>query len=269
MSGREAFPMYVVEAGHGQPMILLHGWSSHGGYFAPQLETLCDRFHLLCPDLPGHRNSIAPLTELTIPRLADGLHHLITERGIGNVVLVGWSMGAMVAFDYIARYGSEALAGLVVEDMTVRIINDADWPFGIRNGFDTAQSEAAVQAMRNDWPSYAQGTLPRLFARAVPPDRKLLDWAAGEIAANDGRAMAALWQSMAEQDFRWLLPQLKLPVLLLHGGDSQLYELAVHKWMAQQIPNVQRLCLERAGHAPHLESPVAFNAALTTFAASP
>lgn len=268
MSGREVFPMYVAEAGRGRTLILLHGWSSHGGYFSPQMEALSSHFHLLCPDLPGHRNSIAPLTELTIPRLADGLHHMIAERGIGNTVLVGWSMGAMVAFDYIARYGNAKLAGLVIEDMTPRIVNGGDWHYGIRNGFDAAQSKAAVQAMRADWSSYAQGSLPRLFARAEPPASDLYDWAAAEIAVNDGRAMAALWQSMAEQDFRWLLPKLNLPVLLLHGGDSQLYEPALHHWMEQQIPGAQRLCLEQAGHTPHLECPVAFNAALTAFAAS-
>ena len=260
--------MYVAETGQGRALILLHGWSSHGGYFAPQLEALSDRFHLLCPDLPGHRNSIAPLAELTIPRLADGLHSLIAGRGIDNAVLVGWSMGAMVAFDYIARYGNARLAGLVVEDMTVRIVNDSGWQLGIRNGFDQAQSDAAIRAMQSDWSSYAQGSLPRLFARAMPPDHECLSWAAAEIAANDGRAMAALWRSMAEQDFRWLLPQLEFPVLLLHGGDSQLYEPAVNQWMAKHIPNAQRLCLERAGHTPHMECPAEFNAALTAFVAS-
>ncbi len=260
--------MYVAEAGQGRPLILLHGWSSHGGYFAPQLEALRDRFHLFCPDLPGHRNSIAPLAELTIPRLADDLHRLITERSLRGAILLGWSMGAMVAFDYIARYGSAMLAGLVIEDMTVRIINDAEWRYGIRNDFDTTQSEAAIQAMQDDWLSYAQGSLPRLFSRRMPPDRDLLSWAAAEIAANDGRAMAALWQSMAAQDFRWLLPELRIPVLLLHGGDSQLYGREVHKWMAARIPDARRVCLERAGHAPHLECPDEFNAALTAFAAS-
>lgn len=264
--------MYVAEAGpaagDARPVILLHGWSSHGGYFSPQLDGLSDRFHLLCPDLPGHRNSIAPLAELTIPRLAEGLHRLISERDLSDAILVGWSMGAMVAFDYIARHGSARLAGLVVEDMTARIVNDSDWQLGIRNGFDAAQSEAAVQAMVHDWLAYAQVSLPRLFARAPQPDRALYDWVANEIAANDGRAMAALWRSMAEQDFRSLLPRLDLPVLLLHGGDSQLYAPTVHQWMADRIPNARRVCLERAGHTPHLECPAEFNAALTAFAAS-
>lgn len=259
--------MFVAESGRGQPLILLHGWASHGGYFAPQMEALGDRFHLLCPDLPGHRNSIAPLSKLDIPHLADSLHGLISGRGITGAVLVGWSMGAMVAFDYIARYGRAALSGLVIEDMTARIINDASWHLGIRNDFQADHSALAIQTMRADWAFYTRSSLPKLFARSRRSDDCLYQWAEREMLANDGLAMAALWVSMAKQDFRWLLPQLDLPVLLLHGGDSQLYEPAVNCWMADVIPGARRLCLDQAGHSPHLEMPAEFNAALTAFAA--
>lgn len=260
--------MHVAETGQGRPLIFLHGWSSHGDYFAPQVEAFRDRYHLLLPDLPGHRNSIAPLAELTIPRLADSLHDLIVKRGLRDAVLIGWSMGAMVAFEYIRRYGSGALAGLVIEDMTVKIVNDAGWRLGIRNGFDASQNAATIQAMQADWQAYAQNSLPRLFARSQQPEEKLYAWASAEIAKNDGRAMSALWASMAAQDYRRLLPQLRLPVLLLHGGESQLYEPAVSQWMAANIRGAQRLCLDRAGHSPHLEMPADYNAALTAFLAA-
>lgn len=268
MSAPESFPMFVAESGHGRPLILLHGWASHGGFFAPQMATLSDRFHLLCPDLPGHRNSPAPLPTLDIPRLADGLHQLISGRGLTGALLVGWSMGAMVAFDYIARYGQTALSGLVIEDMTARIVNDADWHLGIRNEFQAEHSAMAVQAMKADWAAYARNSLPKLFARSRSSRDSLVQWAEAEMLANDGLAMAALWTSMARQDFRWLLPQLGLPVLLLHGGDSQLYDPAVQRWMAEVIPGARRICIDQAGHTPHLEMPEAFNAALTAFAAA-
>lgn len=268
MSAPEAFPLFVAERGQGRPLILLHGWASHGGYFGPQMETLGERFHLLCPDLPGHRNSIASLPRLGIPHLADSLHRLISERSLSGAVVIGWSMGAMVAFDYIARYGQAALSGLVIEDMTARIINDESWHLGIRNDFLAEHSAMALQAMRGDWASYVRNSLPKLFARSRSSQDPLYRWAEAEMLANDGAAMAALWASMAEQDFRSLLPQLTLPVLLLHGGDSQLYDPAVHHWMETVIPNARRLCLEQAGHSPHLEMPDAYNAAVSAFAAA-
>lgn len=260
--------MYVQDVGQGRPLIFLHGWSSHGGYFAPQVRSLAARHRLLLPDLPGHRHSPPPPGALTIPAIADALHRLISSQDLQNAVLVGWSMGAMVAFDYISRYGTAALSGLVIEDMTVRITNATDWRFGIRNGFDLAQSNAALEAMRSDWPAYAQQALPRLFARGHALPHETMAWISADIVRNDGMAMATLWDSMASQDYRDLLPTLTLPVLVMHGGESQLYEPAVSQWVAANIRNARRICIDQAGHSPHLEAPDIFNRSLTDFITS-
>jgi pimeloyl-ACP methyl ester carboxylesterase len=267
MSALKDRTMYVAESGlqNGRPLVFLHGWAAHGGYFAPQVAAFGEQHRILLPDLPGHRHSPATPADMTIPYLADQLHAMFNTHDLHGVVLVGWSMGAMVAFDYIGRYGSALLAGLVVEDMTPRIINDREWQFGIRNGFDQAQSEAAMQMMRADWGSYAHNALPHLFARDSRIDPALVRWIGEEMVRNDGMAMAALWGSMAQQDYRWLLPQLELPVLILHGSESQLYEPAVSQWLAANIAGARRLCLDGAGHSPHLEMPVVFNAALRDF----
>lgn len=260
--------MHVAETGSGRPLIFLHGWSSHGDYFGPQVTALARDFRLLMPDLPGHRHSPAKPDVLSIPALAAELQTLITTRGLEKPVLIGWSMGAMVALEYIAQFGSDGLAALVIEDMTVKITNEPGWRFGIRNGFDAAQSAAAVAAMREDWIGYSQNAMPRLFARNYIPDIELAEWVAAEISRNDGASMATLWQSMAQQDYRALLPTLTLPVLILHGGESQLYEPAVSQWMAANIPSARRFCFDNAGHSPHLEVPDAYNRALIDFIAS-
>ncbi|MBS4044828.1 MAG: alpha/beta hydrolase [Alphaproteobacteria bacterium] len=260
--------MHVAETGSGRPLIFLHGWSSHGDYFGPQAEALARDFRLIMPDLPGHRRSPATPGNLSIPALAADLHELIMARRLDKPVLIGWSMGAMVALDYIAQFGSDGLAGLVIEDMTVKITNESGWRFGIRNGFDAAQSAAAVAAMRENWVGYSQNAMPRLFARSYTPDAALGEWISAEITRNDGAAMAALWQSMAEQDYRTLLPALTLPVLILHGGESQLYEPAVSQWMAANIPGARRCCFDNAGHSPHLEVPEAYNRVLVEFVTS-
>lgn len=260
--------MYAADTGRGRPLIFLHGWSSHGDYFGPQVKSLASDFRLVTPDLPGHRRSPTPPDALNIPALAAALHKLIVARELEQPVLIGWSMGAMVALDYIAQFGSTGLGGLVIEDMTVKITNEAGWRLGIRNGFDAAQSAAAVAAMREDWAGYSQNAMPRLFARSYVPDTAFGEWISAEIAHNDGQAMALLWQSMAEQDYRALLPKLELPVLILHGGESQLYEPAVGQWMAANITGARRCCFDNAGHSPHLEVPDAYNRTLVDFITS-
>ena len=37
-----------------RPLVLLHGWSCHGGFFRPQMEALGRMTRVIAPDLPGH-----------------------------------------------------------------------------------------------------------------------------------------------------------------------------------------------------------------------
>ena len=119
----------------GPPIVLLHGWACHGGYFAPQLKGLADRFRLIAPDLRGHRFSHQPGDAPDLATLAGDLQALLEALALPDPVLVGWSMGALVAFEFIRRQGSAHAAGLVVVDMTPRVVNDAAWDLGLLGGY--------------------------------------------------------------------------------------------------------------------------------------
>ncbi len=259
--------MFLRDIGAGPPLVFLHGWSCHGGFFAPQEAALADRFRLLLPDLPGHGATPAgPAPDIGM--LAEALHDLLENLRLQRPLLIGWSMGAMVAFEYLSRHGQQGIAGLVIEDMTARLLTAPDWPHGLGGAFDGVQNAAVQAAMRADWAGHSAAFLPHLFARHHAPDAALLAWAEREIARNDPAAMAALWASMAAQDYRALLPRITLPCLVLYGAESQLYAPGVSAWMAATLPNARRLCLEQAGHMPHLEQAAAFNAAVVDFASA-
>ncbi len=258
--------MHMRDIGQGPPLVFLHGWSCHGGFYTPQIEALSGHFRLLLPDLPGHGESHATSPQPGIPDLADALHEMLNHLQLQRPILIGWSMGAMVAFDYLQRFGQQDIGGLVIEDMTARITTDATWPLGLGGAFDAAQNAATLAAMQMDWDAFAAAFLPHLFAREAAPDPQLQQWIGAEIARNDSAMMASLWASMAAQDYRALLPQLKLPTLIIYGGASQLYAPEVSAYLEAQIPLARRICLARSGHMPHLEQSAAFNAALAEFA---
>src|SRR3546814_10986931 len=108
MSGPE-ITMHVAETGSGRPLIFLHGWSCHGGFFAPQATAFGQDHHVLLPDLPGHRHSPCPTGALSTPALADAMHDLLAGRGLRPATLLGWSLGAFVAFHYIPPHCQGAL----------------------------------------------------------------------------------------------------------------------------------------------------------------
>lgn len=217
------------------------------------------------PDLPGHGKSPRAGRLLTIALLADELAQELDSRNLRDVILVGWSMGAHVAFDYLARHGTQRVAGLVVEDMTPRLINDDDWALGLRGNFDAPQNELVLSAITSDWASHSAAFLPRLFASNGQPDRMLTQWLHKEISNCDPVAMAQLWRSMSAGDYRQLLAGLDCPTLVLYGSESQLYGAEVSAWMARTLPRGHRIAIPKAGHMPHLEQPDAFNAAVRQF----
>lgn len=262
---RLTFEASDPHAGAGRPIVLLHGWACHSGYFAPQLEGLAGRFRLIAPDLRGHRFSHRPDDAPDLATLAGDLQALREHLAPRVPVLVGWSMGALVAFEFIRRHGGAGVAGLVVVDMTPRVVNDAGWDLGLLGGYGPAQAEKAPDLIRRDWPLWVEAFLQSVFAAGRPPDRALLDWVAREMRACDPDAMAALWRAITAADYRAMLASIAVPTLIVRGAESQLYGPGTAAWLARAIPGAAIATVPRAGHAPHLEQPAVFNRLLAEF----
>lgn len=256
---------HVNEAGEGPPLLLLHGWSAHGGFFAPQMELARLGRRVIVPDLPGHGRDRRAGTGLTIADLAGALDRFLTARNLRDVALAGWSMGATVALEYIATYGTARIAALAIVDMSARIVSDEAWRLGLASGLDMRGAERAATAMARDWPRYARRIAPNLFAPGLAPRHELLTFAHAAIADNDGDTLASLWRSLAQADHRSTLSSIPLPCLVIAGEQSQLYRPAVTKWLAEQICGSRHVVIPAAGHTPQLEQPAAFNAALAAF----
>lgn len=256
--------MHVTEAGSGRLILLLHGWTCNGGFFRAQMEGLAGIAHLLAPDLPGHGRTGTGCV-LSIEAAADACAALMAERDFTNVLVLGWSMGAAVAWSLAARHGTERIAGIGIVDMTPRVLNDVDWRLGTQDGIDLERSNQVTVAMPLAWPRYADHVAKTMFAAGVEPDPRLIAWVRAEVGRADPVAMATMWKSLVAQDFRDLLPAIDRPVMIFYGERSRLYTPEVARWQAARLNNAELVGFARSGHAPHLEEPEAFNAALASF----
>jgi pimeloyl-ACP methyl ester carboxylesterase len=104
------------EAGSGgQPLVLVHGWACDRSYLRPQLEHLCRKRRVVAVDLRGHGASDAPLQQYRMAAFADDLVWLCSQLEIVQPIIVGHSMGGVVALEAVARHPSFA-AGVVALD---------------------------------------------------------------------------------------------------------------------------------------------------------
>ncbi|MGD9981824.1 MAG: alpha/beta fold hydrolase [Hyphomonadaceae bacterium] len=245
--------MSYAEAGAGAPIVLVHGWAANGGFFSDLADQLAKSHRVLTPTLRGHPGSGHGASPLTIETLADDIAHFFESLDLKNATALGWSMGAMVLWAAEARIAPR-LAALIVEDMAPRLTNDLTWAHGIASGYSAGDVAATITEIGADWPASAARFAPRMFA-ANTRRPELEAWAAREMAKADADAMAAFWASMAAQDFRPALARIATPMLVIHGGDSQIYPDEATAFVAHAAPNAKRIVIPGAGHVPHLEAP--------------
>ena len=251
------------DEGNGRPIVALHGLMAHGGFFDAQ-RSLAPDFRLIRIDLRGHggsRGDPAP----TISRLADDVAELCGQLELDGAIGMGWSLGASVLWRLLSRLTAERFAAAVVIDMTPRVCNDRDWTLGL----SPEHCEARTRAIRADFPAFAAAAGAAIFApRDDATPHPLAEWASSEFAGNDPKAIEALWQSLAAEDFRPLLGSIRQPTMIAHGVGSHLYGADTADHLAAALPNAHAVPFEHSGHSPHLEEPELFNRTLRAFAAT-
>lgn len=266
---RDGCVLYADDLGAGRPILFAHGWAMASGLFRPLATALAADFRVVSPDLRGHGRSVMA-GAVGIEDIGRDLAELADMLSLDDIVVVGWSMGAMALWSACADAAFMGrVSGIVVLDMSPRLSNDAEWRAGLADGRDLAATLAAADAMRRDWPGAVARFVPRIVAEGPEEDREDLLAALGEVAlAQDGAVMAALWESMARQDFRAALPRLAAPTLAIRGERSRLYAPEASRFIARQSPGGRALGFARSGHAPHLEEPRRFLDSLAAFAAA-
>lgn len=255
-----------ADQGAGPPLVLVHGWAAHGGFFSDLAARLSTSHRVLTLTLRAHPGSSQGRAPLTIETLADDIAQFLAALDLKNVTALGWSMGAMALWSAWPAIAARVDA-LIVEEMSPRLTNDARWEFGLSVGYGAEDIAGTLTEIAADWPAYVARFAPRMFApsiRAARPD--LVEWATREMSQADAAAMGPLWASMAQQDFRKALSSIDAPMLVIHGADSPVYPDGATEFVARAAPNGRAIVIAGAGHVPHLETPDAFFDHITTFA---
>jgi pimeloyl-ACP methyl ester carboxylesterase len=232
---------------------MLHGIGSSGTSWARQIARLGDAFHCIAPDLPGYGDAADPSGE---PSLETFVAFAEQRTGGTPVHVVGVSFGALIALAF-ARRRPDLVRSLVVADATLG-----------RGALPPAEREAWLAgrfALAADLQVRADERAREIAGPDATPD------ALAEIAANMRRARPAGYRYVAEVIARtdatpWL-GEIEVPALVVCGEHDGVVGLALSRTIAERLPGSRLVTIARAGHAPHIEEPDAFAAAVRTFVA--
>jgi pimeloyl-ACP methyl ester carboxylesterase len=250
--------MAYADDGAGDPLLLIHGWAAHGGFFWDLAQRLARTRRVLTLTLRGHPGSETGQAPLTIETLGEDIAEFVEALDLKALTALGWSMGAMALWSATDRLGAR-LQAIIVEEMAPRLTNGADWEFGLSGGYGPDDVAPTLNEIVADGPAYVARFAPRMFAPGAREGKpELIEWARGEMSAADADAMARFWDSMARQDFRDRLSRITAPMLVLHGAESQVYPDGATAFVASAAQNGAHVILPGVGHVPHLEAPDAF-----------
>jgi len=260
--------LHYITAGHGAPLILLHGYAETSLTWKPIIPVLAERFTVIAPDLPGIGDSAIPADGLDMKSAAIRIHDLAKSLGVQKAEVVGHDIGLMVAYAYAAQFPAE-VTKLVLMDAFLPGVSGWEAVYNNPNiwhfRFNGPTPEALVQGRERTYFDYFWNDFAADKTHSIPEaDRKAYTAA----YARPGR-MHAGWAyfvsfQQAAKDFAQL-SQTKLPMpVLTIGGEKSLGE-ALGQQTKLVATDVTVVVLKDTGHWVLEERPKETTEALQKF----
>src|SRR5882672_6278879 len=233
-------------------IVLLHGagfdhttWALHSRWFAHH------GFGVLAPDLPGHgRSSGAPLS--TIADMADWTAALLDAAGAAKAMLVGHSMGSLIALETAARHPAKVSALSLIGTAATMTV-----------GPDLLKAAEANDSAAIDMVSiWGLGFKAELGGSLAPGlwmhfgAQRVLERCKPGVLFNDLSACNAYQNALAAA------AGIKVPATFILGERDIMTPVKGGKVLAAALPNSRTVVLRGAGHMMMAERPDELLAAL-------
>ena len=234
--------------GKGSPaLVLVHGWSCDRSYWSGQIEQLSSNNRVITVDLGGHGESGMGRDDWSIASFGADVAAVISTLGLGEVVLVGHSMGGDVIFQAAKRLPGKVSA-LVMLDTYKKLGNP-------RTDVEIDQIAAEFEV---DFSGVTQKYVRGYFSPDADP--ALVHWIAADMAAApQSVAISALRSSFQHaRQVPDLIRELEIPVAAINPDDSptDIESMSEHGVDVVIMPSV--------GHFLMMEKPNEFNDLLLT-----
>jgi pimeloyl-ACP methyl ester carboxylesterase len=205
--------LFVQDWGSGKPVLLLTAWTFDASSWGSQIAALSDKgFRCIAPDRRGHGRSEMPSTGYDLDTLTDDVAAIIEARDLRDVTLVGFSMGTVEAVNYLARYGSDRIARLVlVAPTTPFLIKTEDNPDAVPK----AMIEADNAAVARDFAKWIAANEAPFFLPDTPEITRT--WIREMMLSVPLPVALACRKTIAFADLRAAAAKIDRPTLILHG----------------------------------------------------
>jgi 3-oxoadipate enol-lactonase len=242
MAGNDG-QLHAVRRGRGPSVVLLHGWACSHTVWTAVIDRLGDAYDSIALDLPGFGVSARLDGAFSLADLATAVDNALESSGVTKAVVVGHSMGGMVAQHLYAK-APERVRGLVLCGTT-----SASGPAyqqttqQLRELIDTQGSAALAAAMG---PGLFGDQYRRTHAAQV-------EEFVAEVAACDADTLTAALDAIEPFDLTDRLGHIAVPCAVVVGDVDPFLEDC--RLLAGSIGGASLSLVDGVGHMEPMESP--------------
>lgn len=256
----DGFPIHVVDAGSGPPVVLVHGSPVSSYSFRHQIAALMPRFRVIAPDLPGFGRSAGPEQGVAFRRQSELLRRLLDHLQLDSFRLVGHDWGGPVALaatsDRLDRVEQLALINTTFRST---FQPPAYWRlFTARGVGDLLLVRANV---------FGRG-LPLLLNAAKSSDvreeyRRHLEHGGTRRTVLALERLTGYADLMGEVEAA--LAAHPVPTLIVWGQPDPYFRQRELDWLRERLPQAEVVTIPGGGHFPQEDAPQAVTEALLRF----
>lgn len=254
-SATQGEPQIVTEAdgshieyrvyGHGEPaIVLIHGWATDANYWNAQLPPLKARYTVVLPDLAGHGASSRNRTDWSMGNYGEDVASVARRIPNQQLILVGHSMGGVVALEATRRIGDRVIGIIAV---------DALRSIGLPP-ISEREIDIRLAPFRADFVGQTRKYVTEsLFEKGADP--VLMQKVAYDMSLEPPEVGIASMQALLGLDLAPVLADIHVPVLAINSDLAPTDAARIRK----SLPDFKADVLAHTGHFLMLEAPQQFN----------
>ncbi len=238
---------------NGAPVVFAQGLGTDLRLWDRVIPLLPAGFRYVRFDMRGHGLSDCPPGPCSMGALVRDAERLMEALGLRDAVVVGLSIGGMVA-QGLAVKRLDLVRALVLSNTAARIGTGAQWQARI-----AAARAGGLEAL-------ADGVMERWFSRRFRATPDLAPWRA-MMLRTPLEGYVGCCGAIAGTDFYTTTASLRLPALVIAGSEDGFTPPDLVRETAGLIPGAEFRLMRGAGHLPCIEAPQDYAALLKAFLA--
>jgi 3-oxoadipate enol-lactonase len=248
--------------GAGEPLLLIMGFGAPGIAWMPVLPMLSG-FRCIYFDNRGTGNSDKPAGPYTIPDMAEDAANLLDAVGIESALVYGISMGGMIAQELALRHPDKVrkvVLGCTTTGGPEAIPPEEETIGALLNAMKlmSTDPERAIDIM-------LPVVHPPDFVAAHPEVKQMALMGAAMMPPTPPQVIESTLQGISQFNSYDRLPQLKCPVLIVHGERDILIKPANAQLLKSRLPHAEVFMIPNAGHNFFAENPMGVHQRIVEF----